>query len=306
MSTVRSPLVIGISSRALFDLEAENAIYENQGLKAYSEYTRAHENEILRPGSGFELVRAFLKLNELTADRLVDVIIISRNSADTGLRVLNSVEEYGLDIQRSAFVSGMPVTPYLDAYRTDLFLSAYEQDVYEAVNNGRAAGMLLPGHVGYRSKNPGQIRIAFDGDAVLFGAKSERIYKQEGLEAFSRHEKENAGIPMPEGPFAPFLRTLTTVQAMFTEWEECPIRTALVTARSAPAHKRAILTLREWNVRVDETFFLGGNAKKNVLDAFGADIFFDDQRVHADPASEVVASALVPYRETDDPGKTED
>lgn len=305
MAATRSPLVIGISSRALFDLEAENTIYETRGLKAYAEYTREHENEILRPGAGFEPIKAFLKLNELTDERLVDVIIISRNSADTGLRVLNSVEEYGLDIQRSAFVSGMPVTPYLNAYRTDLFLSAYEQDVREAVNNGRAAGMLLPGNVGYRSKYPDQIRIAFDGDAVLFGAGSERIYKQEGLEAFSRHEKENAGVPMTEGPFTPFLRTLTTVQAMFADRDECPIRTALVTARSAPAHKRAILTLREWNVRVDETFFLGGITKKDVLDAFGADIFFDDQRVHADPASEVTASALVPYRETDDPGKTD-
>lgn len=305
MGTARSPLVIGISSRALFDLEAENAIYENNGLKAYSEYTREHENEILRPGAGFELVKSFLKLNGLTGNRLVDVIVISRNSADTGLRVLNSIESYGLDIQRSAFVSGMPVTPYLSAYRTDLFLSACEEDVAEAVNNGMAAGMLLPGNTMYRSKYPGQIRIAFDGDAVLFGAKSERIYKQEGLEAFSRYEQENAGIPMPEGPFAPFLKTLTTVQEMFADRERCPIRTALVTARSAPAHKRAILTLREWNVRVDETFFLGGNTKKDVLDAFGADIFFDDQRVHADPASEVTASALVPYREGDDPGRNE-
>ena len=299
------PLVIGISSRALFDLEEENRIFENEGLNAYIKYQVDNEDKVLQPGAGFELIKAFLRLNDLNKDnRLVEVIIMSRNSPDTSLRIFNSIEKYGLDITRAALSGGASVTPYLHSFRTDLFLSAHAEDVKDAINSGVASGILLPNHP-YKEKRSkvDQIRIAFDGDAVLFGAEAERIYQRSGIEAFQEHERSHANDPLSKGPFANFLMTLSNLQGMFPGREEAPIRTALVTSRNAPAHERAIKTLRDWQVRVDEAFFLGGVSKKEILQQFGAHIFFDDQRTHTDPASEVVAAAVVPYREGDDPSK---
>ena len=297
-----NPLVIGISSRALFNLEQENAIFEEQGLAAYEEYQVKHENDILQKGSAFQLVKAFLGLNKLQESRLVEVIVMSRNSPNTSLRIFNSIADYDLDITRAALTGGAPIAPYLHAFKTDLFLSAYVPDVQQAIDNNIAAGVILAGSSHGSSKEKvEQIRIAFDGDAVLFGSDSEKIYQQRGLDAFAEHEKSNADIPLKEGPFTNFLRTIAHIQAQFPDKETAPIRTALVTARNAPAHERAIKTLRNWDVRVDEAFFLGGVSKKDVLSAFGAHIFFDDQYAHARPASEVVPSAVVPYREGDDP-----
>ena len=291
-----SKLVIGISSRALFDLEEENLIYTEQGLDAYSEYQIAHENEILRPGTAFPLVRALHRLNT-GENRLTEIIVMSKNSADTSLRIFNSIEHYGLDVSRAALVGGKSISPYLSAFRTDLFLSANEQDVQEAINAGFAAGIICQ-HKGLPI-NPDaseeQIRIAFDGDAVIFSDEAERIYQEKGLAAFAEHERENARRPLPEGPFAKLLKTLSLVQSRFPD-ENMPIRTALVTARNAPSHERVIRTLRAWNVRIDEAFFLGGITKSEVLRAFGANIFFDDQTVHLDPASELVPAARVPYK----------
>lgn len=300
-----APLVIGISSRALFDLEEENRIYEQQGLAAYTDYQIRNEEKTLKPGVGFELVRAFLRLNETASEhRLVEVIVMSRNSPDTSLRIFNSIERYGLDITRAALVGGASVAPYLTAFSTDLFLSAEPTDVQKAINSGVAAGVLLTNAVpAGRENKVDQIRIAFDGDAVLFGAEAERIYQRSGIDAFQEHERSHEDEPLPKGPFANFLMALSNIQAMFPDKDSAPIRTALVTSRMAPAHARAIKTLRQWHVRVDEAFFLGGVSKKEILASFGAHIFFDDQHTHADPASEVVASAVVPYREGDDPSK---
>lgn len=297
-----NPLVIGISSRALFNLEEENSIYEEQGLQAYEEYQLKHENEILQIGSAFQLVKAFLELNELQEQRLVEVIVMSRNSPDTSLRIFKSIENYDLDIKRAALTGGAPISPYLHAFKTDLFLSAFAPDVQQAIDNNIAAGVILTGssHSNYNQK-VNQIRIAFDGDAVLFGSSSEKIYQQSGLDAFTEHERTNADIPIEEGPFANFLKTIAHIQEKFPDTDKSPIRTALVTARSAPAHERAIKTLRQWGVHIDEAFFLGGVTKKDVLSAFGAHIFFDDQYAHAKPASEVVASAVVPYKDGEDP-----
>ena len=298
-----SPLVIGISSRALFDLEEENRLFETRGLDAYAAYQVANEEKILQPGAGFELVKAFLRLNACSpGSRLVEVIILSRNSPDTSLRIFNSIRHYGLDITRAALSGGAPVAPYLSAFQTDLFLSAHASDVQEAIDSGIAAGILLTSSLpaGHRSRVD-QIRIAFDGDAVLFSAEAERIYQQAGIEAFQEHERSHADEPLPKGPFANFLTALSHIQAMFPDGENVPIRTALVTSRNAPAHERAIKTLRKWQVRVDEAFFLGGVSKTEVLKRFGAHIFFDDQHTHADPASGVVPSAVVPYRAGDDP-----
>jgi len=297
------PLVIGISSRALLDLEEENLVFEREGLDAYIAYQRAHEQEILRPGPAFALVKAFLNLNALQADRrMVEVIVMSRNTADTSLRIFRSIRHYGLDITRAALVGGADVAPYLKAFRTDLFLSAHAPDVKQAVDNGIAAGMILTGGMHTDpERDIGQIRIAFDGDAVLFSAESERVYKQQGLDAFIAHETQMADMPLPKGPFANFLMTISNLQSVYHDREQSPIRTALVTSRSAPAHERAIKTFRNWGVRVDEAFFLGGVPKTDILASFGAHIFFDDQQVHAAPASAVVPSAVVPYRDGDDP-----
>lgn len=289
-------LVVGISSRALFDLEEENNIYKNEGLQAYSDYQIAHEKDILKPGTAFPLIKALHKLN--TEERyLTEIIIMSRNSADTSLRIFNSIEHYGLDISRAALVGGARISQYLSAFKTDLFLSADEDDVQEAVNANIAAGIIcshsdLPID---SNEEIDQIRIAFDGDAVIFSDESEQIYQEQGLKAFAEHEHMNAQNPLLEGPFAKLLKTLSFVQQQFPE-ETVPIRTALVTARNAPAHERVIRTLRAWNVRIDEAFFLGGIEKSEVLKAFGANIFFDDQTVHTEPASKYVPSARVPYR----------
>ncbi len=289
-------LVVGISSRALFDLEEANEVFEREGLPAYRKYQREHENDVLKPGTAFPLVKALHNLN-LGDRRLTEVIVMSKNSADTSLRIFNSIEKYGLDISRAALVSGASIAPYLSSFKTDLFLSADEEDVQEAINAGFAAGTICsPTEQPIDPDAPvEQIRIAFDGDAVIFSDESEQIYKEKGIEAFTEHERENAEKPLPEGPFAKLLKTISLVQSQF-DFEEMPIRTALVTARNAPAHERVIRTLREWGVNIDEAFFLGGIEKAEVLRSFGAHIFFDDQTVHTGPASKLVPSARVPVR----------
>lgn len=292
-------LVVAVSSRALFDLTVENRIFEEEGLEAYIAYQKEHEDDILRPGPGFGLIRALLNLNDLpNRQGTVEVIIMSRNSPDSSLRVFNAISHYGLHITRAVLSSGASLASYLEAFRTDLFLSANEEDVQSAINSGFAAGMICCDSDCCYSQDEEirQIRIAFDGDAVLFSDESEKIYQKEGLEAFEENERRKAQEPLGAGPFAKLLGTLSELQKGFPQ-DEAPIRTALVTARSAPAHERVIRTLRAWDVRIDEAFFLGGVMKRDVLKAFGAHIFFDDQAVHTDPASEVVPSARVPYKD---------
>ncbi len=296
---LENKLVIGVSSRALFDLTIENEIFEKQGVEAYCRYQVEHENEILMPGSGFALIKSLLNINKLSGqNNRVEVIVMSRNSPDTSLRVFHSISHYGLDITRAVLASGASLAPYLSAFQTDLFLSAYEDDVQCAIDSGVAAGIICTdSHVGYDcEKEISQIKIAFDGDAVLFADESEKIFKEKGLMAFSNNELQNAQSPLLEGPFAKFLKTISQIQKEFSTMA-VPIRTALVTARSAPAHERVIRTLRAWDVRIDEAFFLGGVSKKEILAAFGAHIFFDDQMVHTQAAAQVVPSARVPYKQ---------
>lgn len=289
-------LLIGMSSRALFDLNEENRIYEEEGLDAYREYQLEHQNDVLKPGAGFHLAKAFLRINEISEKPKTEIIIMSRNSADTSLRIFNSIEHYGLGISRAALAGGNSISPYLRAFDTDLFLSANENDVQRAIDTGIAAGIIRTDQSYNFAKREEieQIRIAFDGDAVIFSDEAEIIYKREGLEAFKEHEKNNAATELPKGPFAKFLKTLSDLQTEFPR-EKTPIRTALVTARSAPSHERVIRTLEAWNVRIDEAFFLGGMEKTQILNAFNAHIFFDDQDTHVDKASKVVPSAKVPY-----------
>lgn len=301
-------LVVGVSSRTLFDLTYENRIFEEEGVEAYSRYQVEHEEELLRPGPGFPLVRALLNLNELPGmEGRVEVIIMSRNSPDTSLRVFKAIEHYGLRITRAVLAGGASLAPYLKAFKTDLFLSACEEDVQRAIDSNIAAGIICTEGIStydceHRIR---QIRVAFDGDAVLFSDESERIFQEKGLEAFEENERRNADNPLQAGPFARFLKTLSELQKNYTE-ADAPIRTALVTTRCAPAHERVIRTLRAWDVRIDEVFFLGGIRKRDVLQAFGAHIFFDDQSVHTLPASEVVPAARVPYRNREVVGEIEE
>ncbi|MEN3109735.1 5'-nucleotidase [Uliginosibacterium paludis] len=289
-------LVIGISSRALFDLETENAIYEQQGVERYRQWQLEHEDAPLGFGTAGPLVKALLGLNALSPGRqLVEVVLMSRNSPDTGLRVFNSIEHHGLPITRAAFSGGKPIASYLHAFKVDLFLSRSEEDVQAGINAGIAAARLYA-----PPANPchaqDQIRIAFDGDAVLFSHESEAIYKAQGLAAFEAHERAHRLEAMQEGPFARLLKLLAALQKQFPA-ERCPVRIAIVTARSSPAHARVVHTLRNWDVSVDEAFFLGGVSKHEVLAAFGAHIFFDDQTVHLDTAAPLVASGHVPWRQ---------
>ena len=296
-------LVIGVSSRALFDLTKENQIYENEGLEAYSRFQLEHENDILKPGAGFALINSMLRINQIDNNtRRIEVVIVSRNSADTSLRISNSIDHFNLDVTRAVFTGGEPVAKYLDAFDVDLFLSATEEDVQAAVKSNVASGLIYDRPSADPQYQLEQIRIAFDGDAVLFSEESEIIYQREGLEAFIEHEKINAKKPLPEGPFAKLLKTLSFLQFDLENNDKQgvpPIRTALVTARNSPAHERVIRTLRTWNVRIDETFFLGGVSKDKILAAFSPHIFFDDQHQHCDAASKLVPTARVPYKSGD-------
>lgn len=289
-------LVVAISSRALFDLDDSHRIFMEKGLDAYVDFQVEHENEVLEPGIAFPLVRKLLALNAETEENpRVEVILLSRNSGDTGLRIFNSIQHYGLDIVRAAFTNGASPYAYIPAFGAHLFLSADAGDVVRALNAGFAAATILPSRVPKgEDAGSGQLRIAFDGDAVLFSDEAERVYQQGGLEAFSRSEIKSAEKPLSGGPFKGFLAALHRIQSSYPA-EHSPIRTALVTARSAPAHKRVILTLRNWGIRIDEALFLGGRDKGPFLRAFGADIFFDDQQRHVESAAGHVAAGHVPH-----------
>jgi 5'-nucleotidase len=286
-------LVVAITARALFDMAESHDLYEQRGLDAYRDHQMTRENEILAPGIAFPLVHKLLKLNDsLPPDRRVEVILLSRNSADTGLRIFNSIEHYRLAITRAAFTSGAPTAPYVLSFGAQLFLSANPDSVTRALQDGIAAATILPSKAPRLASD--QVRIAFDGDAVIFGDESEIVSEEQGIDAFHRNEIELAEQPLSGGPFRAFLAALHRLQEAFPA-EASPIRTALVTARSAPAHKRVILTLRSWGVRLDEALFLGGRDKGPFLEAFGADIFFDDSHVNVESARQHVATGHVPH-----------
>jgi len=287
-------LVIAISSRALFNLDESHHVFVSSGLKAYSEYQIERENEALKPGSAFPLVEKLLRLNTIGgAHPRVEIVLLSRNSADTGLRIFNSIQNYNLDITRAAFSGGESPYRYVEAFGCHLFLSTDGDDVRYALAHGVAAATLIPAVNG--ANNDEQLRFAFDGDAVLFSDEAERVFKQQGLDAFTKNEQQAAKKPLMGGPFKKFLAVLQSLQSDFMEGS-CPIRTALVTARSAPAHERVIRTLRAWDIRIDESLFLGGLSKGEFLKAYGADVFFDDQASHCESAKEhVIATGHVPH-----------
>ena len=294
MSNDEQKLVVAISSRALFDLEESHRIFVEEGVQAYCRYQIERENEPLEPGTAFPLVKKLLRLNELGKPReRVEVILLSRNSADTGLRIFNSIQEHELPITRAAFTNGTSPFKYVEPFGADVFLSNDPNDVSSTLEAGFAAATMLASNTRNDKGQPDQLSIAFDGDAVVFSDEAEQIYKQQGLIEFSKHEVKSARRPLPGGPFRNMLAALHSIQSEFSV-EESPLRTAIITARAAPAHERVIRTLRAWNIRIDEAVFLGGLPKGEFLRTFGADIFFDDQEGHCESAREHVPTGHVP------------
>lgn len=291
---LQDKLVIAISSRALFSLEEENSIFDKEGLEAYYDYQLSRIDEPLSKGSAFRFVQNLLAINKKFDNKLIEVIILSRNNAATGLRIGRSIEHYALEIERTGWTAGTPVARYLEAFKVDLFLSVHAPDVEDAIGSGIAAATILP-HTPISSEESDMVKIAFDGDAVIFGDESEKVYQESGLEAFIAYEREHAKNPLSKGPFFKFLKTISEIQDRFP-MESSPIRTALVTARSFSTHERVLGTLEGWGVRVDEAFFQGGVQKYEVIKAFGADIFFDDQDAHLRHTVKETPSAKVPYR----------
>ena len=290
-----SKLIIGISSRALFDLDESHEIYQKHGLKSYEEYQIDNEDKTLKPGQAFSLVNKILNINDLyDGDDRVEVILLSRNTSDTGLRIRNSIEDHNLNISRAAFCGGESPHRYVKDFGVHLFLSSSIEDVKLAIQSNVAAATIMSRSLEKNKKSNSDIlKIAFDGDAVIFSDESEKVFHEKGLEAFIENEVNSLSV-LKEGPFKSFLVELNKIQNDF-EINECPIRTALVTARSAPSDKRVIKTLRKWGVRIDESLFLGGMEKAKFLESFDADIFFDDQKKHIMSAKDTTASAHVPY-----------
>lgn len=285
-------LIIAVSSRALFHIEDGNDIFVQQGQEAFDAYMRSKEDTPLRPGAAFNLVRKLLKLNEVLVSMgrpaLVDVVILSRNSPDAGMRVMNSIAHYGLPIERAVFTQGDDRFRYAKAFGAQLFLSANPSDVRTAIENGMAAATLVP----YESDHGDdtEVRIAFDGDSVIFGSESDAQYRAVGLAGWRDFEEENAHTVLSDGPFKRVLELMHAIQSAF-EGGPCPVKIALVTARGMPAHKRVIRTLRHWGLRVDKAIFAGGRPKGPLLVAFGADMFFDDTRTNVESAAECKVSA---------------
>jgi len=286
-------LVVAISGRALFNLNEEHQVFQSEGLAAYKKFQRERENITLEPGTGFHLVKGLLAINKKLKQPAVEVVVISRNNGDTSLRIWNSIQKHNLEISRGSFCGGRNPGGYFGAYQCKLFLSAEEEDVSKVIQNGGAAALVCPPPNGYKD-DVTEVRIAFDADAVIFSDEAERVYQEQGLPLFHASEAQNAKVPLQPGPFKPFLHAVAAIQSKFDP-SESPIRTAIVTARNAPAHERAIRTLREWSISIDEMHFLGGIEKGGVLAVFNPHIFFDDQQTHLQSCASKIPAAQVPY-----------
>ena len=280
--TLNGQLVVAISSRALFDFEEENKVFEENDDRSYMDLQLKRLETPAKPGVAFSLVKKLLAFNSPDTQR-VEVVILSRNDPVSGMRVFRSAQHYGLQIQRGSFTRGQPPWRYLKPLNANLFLSTHLSDVRAALNAGVPAAQVYPHSAHASEAHPSEVRIAFDGDAVLFSDEAEQVFQSQGLTAFQKHEKEKASQPLSAGPFKPLLAALQRLQQEGTP--SMRIRTALVTARSAPAHERAIRTLMNWNVQVDEAMFLGGLSKGEFLWEFEPDFFFDDQTGHIESAA---------------------
>ena len=289
-ASLEGQLVVAISSRALFDFEEENQVFEQGDDRAYMDLQLQRLEAPAKPGVAFSLVRKLLAFNTADAQR-VEVVILSRNDPVSGMRVFRSAQHYGLPIQRGSFTRGQSPWRYLRPLNANLFLSANLADVRAALDAGVPAAQVYPHSARASEAHPHEVRIAFDGDAVLFSDEAERVFQAQGLSAFQQHERDKAALPLSAGPFKPLLEALHRLQQAGTS-DMC-IRTALVTARSAPAHERAIRTLMDWNIQVDEAMFLGGLPKGEFLREFEPDFFFDDQTGHIESAAQHVPAGHV-------------
>ena len=283
-------LVVAISSRALFDFEEENRVFEASDDRAYMQLQLERLERAAKPGVAFSLVNKLLAFNTDGAPR-VEVVILSRNDPVSGMRVFRSAQHYGLPIQRGVFTRGESPWRYLKPLNANLFLSTNETDVRSALAAQVPAARVFPQSARASDAHPDEVRIAFDGDAVLFSDEAERVYQRAGLDAFQSHERDRAATPLAAGPFKPLLLALQRLQ--HEPARHMRIRTALVTARSAPAHERAIRTLMDWHIEVDEAMFLGGLPKGEFLREFEPDFFFDDQTGHVDSAAAHVPAGHV-------------
>lgn len=297
-----SRLVIGLASSALFDLTASDEVFREAGELVYRDYQRDNQDEPLARGVAFPFIRRLLSLNQLNPDNPpVEVILLSRNDPDTGLRVMNSIQHYGLPITRAVFMQGKSPHSYIPAFDIELFLSANAKDVKRAVDEGYPAGQILKGEIEDDS-NDMQLRIAFDFDGVLADDEAETVYKTtQSLGSFHQHETSREDIPHTPGPLKAFLKRIADIQAMEMQKKlqdpayEPILRVSIVTARNAPAHKRVINTMRHWGIDVNEAFFMGGVEKAKVLDIMRPHIFFDDQKLHLEPASARLPSVHIPF-----------
>lgn len=289
-ATLQGQLVVAISSRALFDFEEENRVFEASDDRAYMQLQLQRVEEPARPGVAFSLVNKLLAFNS-DARRRVEVVILSRNDPVSGMRVFRSAQHYGLPVERGVFTRGQPPWRYLRPLAANLFLSTNEADVRQALAAGVPAARVYPHSARASAAHPDEVRIAFDGDAVLFSDEAERVFQREGLSAFQSHERERAATPLAPGPFKPLLEALHRLQREPVAGMR--LRTALVTARSAPAHERAVRTLMDWQIEIDEAMFLGGLAKGAFLREFEPDFFFDDQTGHIENAAEHVPAGHV-------------
>lgn len=297
-----SRLVIGLASSALFDLTASDQVFRQAGEQVYRDYQRDKQDQPLARGVAFPFIRRLLSLNQLNpANPPVEVILLSRNDPDTGLRVMNSIEHYELPITRAVFMQGKSPHVYIPAFDIELFLSANANDVKRAVAAGYPAGQILKGEIEDDS-NDSQLRIAFDFDGVLADDEAETVYKTtQSLGDFHQYETSREDIPHTAGPLKPFLKRIADIQAMEAlkklqdQSYEPILRVSIVTARNAPAHKRVINTMRHWGIDVNEAFFMGGVEKAKVLDIMRPHIFFDDQKLHLEPASTRLPSVHIPF-----------
>ncbi|TMH09240.1 MAG: 5'-nucleotidase [Betaproteobacteria bacterium] len=289
-ATLAGQLVVAISSRALFDFEEENQVFEASDDRAYMQLQLQRLDRPARPGVAFSLVHKLLAFNQPDAPR-VEVVILSRNDPVSGMRVFRSARHFELPVQRGVFTRGQSPWRYLRPLHANLFLSTNEADVRSALEAGVPAARVFPHSARASDAHPNEVRIAFDGDAVLFSDEAEQVFQSDGLDAFQRHEADRAARPLAAGPFKPLLEALHRLQQASTE--QMRIRTALVTARSAPAHERAIRTLMDWHIEVDEAMFLGGLAKGEFLREFEPDFFFDDQTRHVESAANHVPAGHV-------------
>ncbi len=306
---IENRLVVGLASSALFDLSESDAVFRSQGEQQYRHYQRSHQDAPLSPGVAFPFVRRLLSLNQLDPDNPpVEVVLLSHNDPDTGLRVFKSIEHHGLNITRAVFLQGRNPYQYVPAFNISLFLTANDDDVHEAVKEGIPAGLVLSS-LADDNQDDDELRLAFDFDGVIVDDESEAVYQRSDLEQFKQHEVDKASVPHNPGPLKEFLEKISRIQALEQQRAsedinyQPKLRVAIVTARSAPAHERVINTMRSWDLMINDAFFLGGVEKRRILEVFKPHIFFDDQRLHLDATSSVLPSVHIPFGIANQPVK---